>query len=121
MSQLKDWLKDFKMNEGLLSMVLGGLVIVIVIGLLVGYVRKINTKPGQITDKSAQTEISPTPSQTQVAQNYTVVRGDTLYHIGIKLCNNPYLWPQIASQNNVSNPHLIFPDQTLTVLCYTTK
>ena len=81
MSQLKDWLKDFKMNEGLLSMVLGGLVIIIVIGLLVGYVRKINTKSGQITDKSAQTEISATTSE---------IKNDTIKN---------YVFPKVINLN----------------------
>lgn len=45
---------------------------------------------------------------------YTVVRGDTLWDISAKFLNNPTQWPELWSYNKqISNPHLIYPGDTV--------
>lgn len=46
---------------------------------------------------------------------YTVVRGDTLWAIARRFTKNPFRYQEIASENDVKNPALIFPGQQLTL------
>jgi hypothetical protein len=56
-------------------------------------------------------EVSVNPSHPN---QYTVVRGDTLWDISAKFLNYPTQWPALWSWNpQIKNPHLIYPGQTL--------
>lgn len=46
---------------------------------------------------------------------YTVVRGDTLWGIARRFTRNPFRYREIASDNDLRNPDLIFPGQALTL------
>jgi nucleoid-associated protein YgaU len=48
---------------------------------------------------------------------YTVAKGDSLWNIGLKLCNNGYVWPQIATDNRIPNPSVIHAGLVLKVNC----
>ncbi|MCF6203766.1 MAG: LysM peptidoglycan-binding domain-containing protein [Methylococcaceae bacterium] len=45
---------------------------------------------------------------------YTVVKGDTLWDISGKFLENPWQWPNLWDNNpHIKNPHLIYPGNTL--------
>ena len=48
------------------------------------------------------------------ATTYVVQSGDTLWRIGLKYGVE---WPQIAAQNSLANPGLIYAGQSLCLLC----
>jgi hypothetical protein len=55
-----------------------------------------------------------TLSPRQVPQSYTVRRGDTLWDITGHFYGNPWQWPRVWSYNpEITNPHWIYPDDTL--------
>jgi hypothetical protein len=56
-------------------------------------------------------EIKLNPSHPE---RYTVVEGDTLWDISGKFLKNPGQWPLLWSYNNqIKNPHLIYPGDTV--------
>ncbi len=53
-------------------------------------------------------------SPRQVPERYTVRRGDTLWDITGHFYGNPWQWPRVWSYNpEITNPHWIYPDDTL--------
>jgi len=48
---------------------------------------------------------------------YTTVKGDHLWSIAIKQCNDGYAWSKIASTNHLQNPNHIEVGQKLTIVC----
>lgn len=45
---------------------------------------------------------------------YTIVKGDTLWDLSQKFLNNPWYWPKIWSLNpSIENPHWIYPGNKL--------
>ena len=47
--------------------------------------------------------------------SYQVVKGDSLWEISVRAYQDGYKWPQIAKANNLANPDLIHPGNTLTL------
>ena len=50
----------------------------------------------------------------KVADDYNVKEGDTLWDISSRYLNNPWYWPKLWSYNpHISNPHWIYPGETV--------
>ncbi len=60
--------------------------------------------------------------QEDAPLRYTVKKGDTLWAISKKFLKDAWQWPEVWTTNNtkVTNPHLIYPGQTL-LLVYKNK
>jgi putative chitinase len=172
---LKKLLKNIKLNEENISMVLGALVIVIVGILVVNYFRdkkseilpaistenkakehvvvrgetlwsiaedsfgsgynwvdvksenKLTSDKIEVGQKLAIPEVAakkPTATKQVVivkAQNpisgdsYTVEKGDTLWNIAVRAYGDGYRWVEIAKNNNLKNPNLIYAGNVLTL------
>jgi hypothetical protein len=55
------------------------------------------------------------PIPANLPPTYTIVKGDTLWHISRRFLGDPFLWPLLWEVNvaTVPNPHLIYPGQQL--------
>ncbi|MGX7205878.1 aggregation-promoting factor [Enterococcus pingfangensis] len=54
-------------------------------------------------------------TDAHAAESYTVQSGDTLSKISVKFAGDNSLIDSIAKENNISNIHMIFEGQTLTI------
>ena len=66
----------------------------------------------------AQTTIMQQPSSAQQAEKitggeYVIKQGDNLWDISIRAYGDGYKWVEVAKQNNIQNPDLIYPDTKL--------
>lgn len=59
-------------------------------------------------------EVTKTVEKENVI-NYVVKRGDTLWAIAAKYLGSGTKYPQIASENNIKNPNLIYPGQVFKI------
>lgn len=99
-------------NQSRLSMVLGGLIILVVVILIFNYFHKSNSEigPAQNTT-SEQQNVSP----DKLPGKYTVKDGDTLFNIANTYYQDGYQYPEIAKANNLTNPDAISAGQVLEI------
>jgi len=91
---LKKFLKNIKLNEESISMVLGAIVIVIVGILIVNYFKD-KGENGTITETSSET------SQAEETKIHTVTKGETLWSIAEDSYGSGYNWVDIKSANSL--------------------
>ena len=109
---MKDLLKKIKLNEQNISMGLGLIVVLLVVGLLYNYFKSVN-KPGETSSTStAQIE------EPVAGNEYTVVMGDSLWTIAKAAYGSGYNWVDIFAANKAvleSNPDLLYIGTKLTL------
>ena len=79
---------------------------------------KILPEAASTTAENTVTDLSEgiqNPTLPTTSSNYTVQRGDCLWHIAEAVYGNPYRWTDIAQANNLSNPNLIHAGNSLTL------
>lgn len=88
-------------------MVLGAIVIITVGVLITNYFKDKNT--GSLTENGVNTTAST------LNQTYLVSKGDSLWKIAEKVTGSGYNWVEIAKENNIGNPGIIYEGQELKV------
>lgn len=116
-SRLKELLKSLKLNESTISMILGALVIIVIGALIFNYFRGVQTpveealKPEEIKLVEEAGKLVPEGLPIE----YQVKAGDDLWKIAEKFYGSGYNWVDIAQENNLGNPNIIYVDQQLTI------
>lgn len=117
-AQIKYWLKQIKENEATISMLLGGLVVIITGLILLNYYRQSQNRP-QISETSEATsaaeislnddlQINDTEKLPEsLPSSYKVVKGDYLWAIAEKFYRSGYNWVDIAKENKLENPDIL--------------
>jgi nucleoid-associated protein YgaU len=99
---VKNFLKNLKLNESNVSMLLGVVVVLIVGGLLVNYFRSVNQGDTSSTDTdlpSDQIEITQTPRLEDLPSDYNVQEGDSLWKISEEVYGSGYNWGDVYEAN----------------------
>lgn len=104
---LKSILKSFKLKESTISMVLGAVVIVVVGVLVANYFK--DRKAGSLPSGNGN------KTESTINQTYLVSKGDNLWKIAEKVTGSGYNWVEIAKENNIKNPSIIYEGQELTI------
>lgn len=112
--KLKSLLKTLKINENLISTVMGGVVVIVMAAMIFNYFKTFN-KNGQITDESAVNLSEEEILSKELPTTYKVVKGDDLWHISERFYNSGYNYVDIAKANKLANASLIETDQELVI------
>lgn len=120
---MKDFLKKFKfnLNEQTMSMILGGVVVLLVGGLLFNYLKTAKNNPvnEQANVSSSATEsasLTPETKEIAVGTEYVVKAGDSLWKIAAEQTGSGYNWTKLYELNKSTlgkNPNLIYPGQKI--------
>ncbi len=103
--KLKNILKTLKINEGLISSIMGGVVVVIMAAMIFNYFKSVN-KSGKITDESA-TKATDEQVSKELPATYKVKKGDDLWHISERFYNSGYNYVDIIKENKLANGGVI--------------
>ena len=113
--KLKSVLKSLKINEGLISSIMGGVVVVIMAAMIFNYFKSVN-KNGKITDESASNaSVTEEAAAKELPATYKVKKGDDLWHISEKYYNSGYNYVDIAKINKLVNASVIEVGQDLVI------
>lgn len=103
---IKKFLKNLKLHESTISMVLGAVIIIITGVLIINY---FEGKKGE-TISTIETEETVTLPTT-----HKIAEGEDLWKIAEKYYGSGYNWVDIAEENNITNPDQIEVGAELTI------
>ena len=110
--------KSFKWTDSYISLLLGLVVVLVIIGVLIAAFRggRGKEETSSIQDKAAVEETDEGVEATEAGKKvYTVKAGDHLWKIAQKFYKDGYKWVEIAKANNLQKPNLILTGNKLTI------
>lgn len=108
---LKQILKNLKLSEQNISMVLGALVVVVIGILIFNYFRGTSQKGTVVTPSQTIKEGVPEGLPTV----HKVIQGENLWQIAEKYFGSGYNWVDIAKENRLANANYLLVGQELTI------
>ncbi len=105
---LKKILKNIKLNESTISMVLGIVVVLIVGSLITKYLK---TDRGSIPEEL----LGGNNSIELSSKKHTVEKGENLWQISVKYYGDGFKWVDIATENKLPNASIIEVGQDLII------
>jgi nucleoid-associated protein YgaU len=105
----------FKSREDVVSMFLGLVVVVAVVGFIVNFIEKRKGNidiPGVSNDLKIE-NVDNMDGKGETIESVTVMSGDNLWKIATRTYGDGYKWTEIAKANNIKNPNLIEAGQKL--------
>jgi nucleoid-associated protein YgaU len=112
---LKNILKNLKIHESTISMILGAIVIVVLGVIVVNYFRNVNR--GDLPSGPTATTESGQPrvQRGEGPVTYTVSEGESLWAIAEAQYGSGYNWVDIAQANDIADPDGIEVGQELSI------
>jgi len=104
---MRNLLKQLKLNESTISMILGAIVIVVVGLLVINYFKGL--EPASQLPDGIATEEGTLPT------SHTVQGGETLWDISERYYESGYNWIDIQEANDLPNPNAIEEGQSLVI------
>lgn len=101
---VKNILKQIKLNESLISLILGLLIVIIVGFLVIRYFRSGDTSSPEVPGESVNSQ-----------EVYIVKENDSLWTIAEAKYGSGYNWVDIKEENNLENPGVIEVGQELVI------
>lgn len=114
--------------ESTFSLILGIVVVVIVGVLFFNYFKGLSSKSKNIADnltptQSEENKENPTSgngeenpaTKGELPTKYKIKNGDSLWKISVQFYGTGYNWVDIAKENNLKNPGILFADVELTI------
>ena len=120
MKQIKTLLKKFRASEQTISMILGVLVVLVVGVLVINYFRNVGwRKESRPSSQEVPVQEESSPGHPikleELPTVYTVKAGDNLWKIAETIYGSGYNWVDIARENNLKNPNLVYAGQELKI------
>ena len=116
--KIKALLKSLRLNESSLSMVLGGLVVVVVGILVYNYFSSVNKTGQPAASPEYQVNLVEEEGQlvpSQLPVTHTVKAGEHLWSIAETYYHSGYNWVDIAAANSLTNANVVTEGQELTI------
>lgn len=101
--KIKKFLKTLKINENLISTVLGGVVLLLMGVMIFNYFKSVN-RTGTLTEEAA---VKVEEVGELGGEIYEVKKGDELYKIAEKVYGDGKKYVEIAKENGIVNPDRI--------------
>ncbi len=114
-NRFKNILKQLRLNESTISMILGALVVIVVGILVVNYFRNVGQPSSSQEVKEEAVNQEENIGLDNLPTTYTVKSGDDLWKIAEKIYGSGYNWVSISKENKLTNPNKITVGQQLAI------
>lgn len=113
-NKAQSFLSKWKIEESYASLFLGILVVGIVALIGLTFIRASKNSNKQVSSTST-TEAQDSAKKAGISEKYTVKEGDSLWTISEKVYKSGYNWVDIAKENNLGNPDVVYVGTVLNI------